>query len=89
MVHKVYPFSLATKKLKFEKGETVKVIEKPENDQERWKCKNAWGQAGLVPPTTWWCSTMAYPVHVACPIHQLPGVGAAGALHRQRVVLWQ
>uniref|UniRef100_G1Q351 SH3 domain-containing protein n=1 Tax=Myotis lucifugus TaxID=59463 RepID=G1Q351_MYOLU len=49
VVHKVYLFSLATEKLKFEKGETVKVIEKPGNDQERWKCKNAWGQAGLPP----------------------------------------
>lgn len=50
MVHKLYPFSLATEKLNFQKSETMKAIEKPKNYQERGNFKNAWGLAGLVFP---------------------------------------
>ncbi|XP_076991042.1 cytoplasmic protein NCK2 [Tamandua tetradactyla] len=49
-VQTLYPFSSVTEEeLNFEKGETMEVIEKPENDPEWWKCKNARGQVGLVP----------------------------------------
>lgn len=50
VVQTLYPFSSVTEEeLNFEKGETMEVIEKPENDPEWWKCKNARGQIGLVP----------------------------------------
>lgn len=50
VVQTLYPFSLVTEEeLSFEKGETTEVTEKPENDPEWWKCKNARGQVGLVP----------------------------------------
>ncbi|KAG9348677.1 hypothetical protein JZ751_028994 [Albula glossodonta] len=50
MVQTLYPFSSVTEEeLNFEKGETMEVVEKPENDPEWWKCKNARGQVGLVP----------------------------------------
>lgn len=50
VVQTLYPFSSVTEEeLNFEKGETMEVIEKPENDPEWWKCKNARGQVGLVP----------------------------------------
>ncbi|KFO37196.1 cytoplasmic protein NCK2 [Fukomys damarensis] len=50
VVQTLYPFSSATEEeLNFDKGETMEVIEKPENDPEWWKCKNARGQVGLVP----------------------------------------
>ncbi|KAK7828496.1 hypothetical protein U0070_009005 [Myodes glareolus] len=50
VVQTLYPFSSVTEEeLSFEKGETMEVIEKPENDPEWWKCKNARGQVGLVP----------------------------------------
>ncbi|XP_008575592.1 PREDICTED: cytoplasmic protein NCK2 isoform X2 [Galeopterus variegatus] len=45
VVQTLYPFSSVTEEeLNFEKGETMEVIEKPENDPEWWKCKNARGQ---------------------------------------------
>lgn len=50
VVQTLYPFSSVTEEeLNFEKGETMEVIEKPENDPEWWKCKNSRGQIGLVP----------------------------------------
>ncbi|KAF7252924.1 Cytoplasmic protein NCK2 [Varanus komodoensis] len=50
IVQTLYPFSSVTEEeLNFEKGETMEVIEKPENDPEWWKCKNSRGQIGLVP----------------------------------------
>ncbi|MEE6470287.1 hypothetical protein FKM82_008916 [Ascaphus truei] len=50
VVQTLYPFSSVTEEeLNFEKGETMEVIEKPENDPEWWKCKNSSGQIGLVP----------------------------------------
>ncbi|KAG8454506.1 hypothetical protein GDO86_000937, partial [Hymenochirus boettgeri] len=50
IVQTLYPFSSVTEEeLNFEKGETMEVIEKPENDPEWWKCKNSSGQIGLVP----------------------------------------
>lgn len=50
VVQTLYPFSSVTEEeLNFDKGETMEVIEKPENDPEWWKCKNARGQVGLVP----------------------------------------
>ncbi|KAJ8253190.1 hypothetical protein GJAV_G00210100 [Gymnothorax javanicus] len=50
LVQTLYPFSSATEEeLNFEKGETMEVLEKPENDPEWWRCKNARGQVGLVP----------------------------------------
>ncbi|XP_075056345.1 cytoplasmic protein NCK2 [Mixophyes fleayi] len=50
VVQTLYPFSSVTEEeLNFEKGEIMEVIEKPENDPEWWKCKNASGQIGLVP----------------------------------------
>ncbi|XP_036397358.1 cytoplasmic protein NCK2 [Megalops cyprinoides] len=50
VVQTLYPFSSATEEeLNFEKGETMEVVEKPENDPEWWRCKNARGQVGLVP----------------------------------------
>ncbi|XP_060043595.1 cytoplasmic protein NCK2 isoform X1 [Erinaceus europaeus] len=50
LVQTLYPFSSVTdEELNFDKGETMEVIEKPENDPEWWKCKNARGQVGLVP----------------------------------------
>ncbi|XP_028810716.1 cytoplasmic protein NCK2b isoform X1 [Denticeps clupeoides] len=49
-VQTLYPFSSVTdEELNFEKGETMEVLEKPENDPEWWKCKNSRGQVGLVP----------------------------------------
>lgn len=50
LVQTLYPFSSVTdEELNFDKGETMEVIEKPENDPEWWRCKNARGQVGLVP----------------------------------------
>lgn len=50
IVQTLYPFSSVTEEeLNFEKGETMEVVEKPENDPEWWKCKNSRGQIGLVP----------------------------------------
>ncbi|KAG7463421.1 hypothetical protein MATL_G00176350 [Megalops atlanticus] len=50
VVQTLYPFSSVTEEeLNFEKGETMEVVEKPENDPEWWRCKNARGQVGLVP----------------------------------------
>ncbi|KAG8137502.1 hypothetical protein E2320_004743, partial [Naja naja] len=50
IVQTLYPFSSVTEEeLNFEKGETMEVIEKPENDPEWWKCKNSRWQIGLVP----------------------------------------
>ncbi|KAJ8282694.1 hypothetical protein COCON_G00052130 [Conger conger] len=50
VVQTLYPFSSVTEEeLNFEKGETMEVVEKPENDPEWWKCKNGRGQVGLVP----------------------------------------
>ncbi|MGH0133288.1 UNVERIFIED_CONTAM: hypothetical protein FKN15_053708 [Acipenser sinensis] len=50
LVQTLYPFSSVTEEeLNFEKGESMEVIEKPENDPEWWKCKNSRGQIGLVP----------------------------------------
>ncbi|XP_051782761.1 cytoplasmic protein NCK2b isoform X2 [Erpetoichthys calabaricus] len=50
VVQTLYPFSSVTEEeLNFEKGETMEVVEKPENDPEWWKCKNSRGQIGLVP----------------------------------------
>ncbi|XP_015219507.1 cytoplasmic protein NCK2 isoform X1 [Lepisosteus oculatus] len=50
LVQTLYPFSSVTEEeLNFEKGETMEVVEKPENDPEWWKCKNSRGQVGLVP----------------------------------------
>ncbi|XP_041935886.1 cytoplasmic protein NCK2b [Alosa sapidissima] len=49
-VQTLYPFSSVTdEELNFEKGEVMEVVEKPENDPEWWKCRNARGQLGLVP----------------------------------------
>ncbi|XDV36082.1 hypothetical protein PO909_005931, partial [Leuciscus waleckii] len=49
-VQTLYPFSSVTEEeLNFEKGETMEVLEKPENDPEWWRCKNCRGQVGLVP----------------------------------------
>ncbi|XP_061067265.1 cytoplasmic protein NCK2 isoform X2 [Eubalaena glacialis] len=50
VVQTLYPFSSVTEEeLNFDKGETMEVIEKPENDPEWWRCRNARGQVGLVP----------------------------------------
>ncbi|XP_023667196.1 cytoplasmic protein NCK2b [Paramormyrops kingsleyae] len=50
VVQTLYPFSSVTdEELNFEKGEIMEVLEKPQNDPEWWKCKNARGQVGLVP----------------------------------------
>ncbi|XP_064166951.1 cytoplasmic protein NCK2-like [Anguilla rostrata] len=50
LVQTLYPFSSVTEEeLNFEKGETMEVLEKPENDPEWWRCKNGRGQVGLVP----------------------------------------
>ncbi|XP_064182595.1 cytoplasmic protein NCK2 [Anguilla rostrata] len=50
VVQTLYPFSSVTEEeLNFEKGETMEVVEKPENDPEWWRCKNGRGQVGLVP----------------------------------------
>ncbi|XP_063062524.1 SH2/SH3 adapter protein NCK1 isoform X2 [Engraulis encrasicolus] len=49
-VQALYPFSSTNEEeLRFEKGELMEVIEKPENDPEWWKCRKADGQVGLVP----------------------------------------
>ncbi|XP_030638409.1 cytoplasmic protein NCK2b [Chanos chanos] len=49
-VQTLYPFSSVTEEeLNFEKGETMEVVEKPENDPEWWRCQNCRGQVGLVP----------------------------------------
>ncbi|XP_076118773.1 cytoplasmic protein NCK2a [Alosa pseudoharengus] len=50
VVQTLYPFSSMTEEeLNFEKGETMDVLEKPENDPEWWRCRNARGLVGLVP----------------------------------------
>ncbi|KAL6484853.1 hypothetical protein MHYP_G00068980 [Metynnis hypsauchen] len=50
LVQTLYPFSSVTdEELNFEKGETMEVVEKPENDPEWWRCKNSRGVVGLVP----------------------------------------
>ncbi|XP_063070295.1 cytoplasmic protein NCK2a [Engraulis encrasicolus] len=50
IVQTLYPFSSMTEEeLNFEKGETMEVLEKPENDPEWWRCRNARGLVGLVP----------------------------------------
>lgn len=50
VVQTLYPFSSVTEEeLNFEKGETMEVLEKPENDPEWWRCKNSRGMVGLVP----------------------------------------
>lgn len=50
LVQTLYPFSSVTdEELNFEKGEVMKVLEKPENDPEWWRCKNSRGMVGLVP----------------------------------------
>lgn len=50
MVQTLYPFSSVTdEELNFEKGETMEVVEKPENDPEWWRCRNSRGVVGLVP----------------------------------------
>ncbi|KAL2081181.1 hypothetical protein ACEWY4_023034 [Coilia grayii] len=50
IVQTLYPFSSMTEEeLNFEKGETMEVLEKPENDPEWWRCRNAHGLVGLVP----------------------------------------
>ncbi|TRY53764.1 hypothetical protein DNTS_013354 [Danionella cerebrum] len=50
VVQTLYPFSSVTEEeLNFEKGETMEVLEKPENDPEWWRCKNSHGMVGLVP----------------------------------------
>ncbi|KAI7808615.1 putative cytoplasmic protein NCK2 [Triplophysa rosa] len=50
VVQTLYPFSSVTEEeLNFEKGETMEVLEKPENDPEWWRCKNSRGIVGLVP----------------------------------------
>ncbi|KAM9485119.1 cytoplasmic protein NCK2-like isoform 1-T5 [Salvelinus alpinus] len=50
LVQTIYPFSSVTEEeLNFEKGEVMEVVEKPENDPEWWRCRNAQGLVGLVP----------------------------------------
>ncbi|XP_066497498.1 cytoplasmic protein NCK2a [Hoplias malabaricus] len=50
VVQTLYPFSSVTdEELNFEKGETMEVVEKPENDPEWWRCRNSKGVVGLVP----------------------------------------
>ncbi|XP_042562191.1 cytoplasmic protein NCK2-like [Clupea harengus] len=50
VVQTLYPFSSMTEEeLNFEKGETMEVLEKPENDPEWWRCRNGHGLVGLVP----------------------------------------
>lgn len=50
VVQTLYPFSSVTdEELNFEKGETMEVVEKPENDPEWWRCRNSKGVIGLVP----------------------------------------
>lgn len=50
LVRTLYPFSSATEEeLDFDKGEIMEVVERPENDPEWWRCRNARGQHGLVP----------------------------------------
>ncbi|KAA0716014.1 Cytoplasmic protein NCK2 [Triplophysa tibetana] len=50
VVQTLYPLSSVTEKeLNFEKGETMEVLGKPENDPEWWRCKNSHGIVGLVP----------------------------------------
>uniref|UniRef100_A0A3B1J528 Cytoplasmic protein n=1 Tax=Astyanax mexicanus TaxID=7994 RepID=A0A3B1J528_ASTMX len=50
VVQTLYPFSSVTdEELNFEKGETMEVVEKPENDPEWWRCRNSRGVVGLVP----------------------------------------
>lgn len=49
-VQALYPFSSGNdEELNFEKGEVMEVVEKPENDPEWWRCRNAQGLVGLVP----------------------------------------
>ncbi|KAM4601704.1 cytoplasmic protein NCK2b isoform 1-T2 [Polymixia lowei] len=49
-VQTLYPFSSVTdEELNFDKGEVMEVMEKPENDPEWWRCRNARGLVGLVP----------------------------------------
>ncbi|XP_034153569.1 cytoplasmic protein NCK2 [Esox lucius] len=49
-VQTLYPFSSVTEEeLNFEKGEVMEVVEKPENDPEWWRCRNARGLVGMVP----------------------------------------
>ena len=49
-VKTLYPFNSVTEEeLNFEKGEVMEVVEKPEDDPEWWRCRNALGQVGLVP----------------------------------------
>uniref|UniRef100_UPI003AAC206C cytoplasmic protein NCK2b n=1 Tax=Centroberyx gerrardi TaxID=166262 RepID=UPI003AAC206C len=49
-VQTLYPFSSVTdEELNFDKGEVMEVVEKPENDPEWWRCRNARGLVGLVP----------------------------------------
>ncbi|CAL8308117.1 unnamed protein product [Merluccius merluccius] len=50
VVQTLYPFSSVTdEELNFDKGEVMEVVEKPENDPEWWRCRNAAGLVGLVP----------------------------------------
>ncbi|KAK6292471.1 hypothetical protein J4Q44_G00370550 [Coregonus suidteri] len=50
LVQTIYPFSSVTEEeLNFEKGEVMEVVEKPENDPQWWRCRNAQGLLGLVP----------------------------------------
>ena len=50
VVQTLYPFSSVTEEeLNFDKGETMEVIEKPENDPEWWRCRTGRGLVGLVP----------------------------------------
>ncbi|KAF7644818.1 hypothetical protein LDENG_00215260 [Lucifuga dentata] len=49
-IQTLYPFSSVTdEELNFNKGEMMEVMEKPENDPEWWRCRNARGLVGLVP----------------------------------------
>ncbi|CAL8406669.1 unnamed protein product [Arctogadus glacialis] len=49
-VQTLYPFSSVTdEELNFDKGEVMEVVEKPDDDPEWWRCRNARGLVGLVP----------------------------------------
>ncbi|KAK2098173.1 Cytoplasmic protein nck2 [Saguinus oedipus] len=69
VVQTLYPFSSVTEEeLNFEKGQTMEVIEKPENNPEWWKCKNVGARWASFPKTTWWSSVTGRPCTLRTPL---------------------
>uniref|UniRef100_A0A8C4QTX9 NCK adaptor protein 2 n=1 Tax=Eptatretus burgeri TaxID=7764 RepID=A0A8C4QTX9_EPTBU len=49
-VQALYPYNSGNpEELRFARGETMEVLEKPENDPEWWRCRKTDGSTGLVP----------------------------------------